>query len=346
MPATSRAETEDNVDLSIIIVSWNVWEQLHNCLASIDEISTAVGSRRFFGPPDQRRSLEVVVVDNGSQDETVSQLPHAFPWVTLIANQANLGFTAGNNQGYAHSRGHAVYFLNPDTVLDNARSGGDSLWTLYAPLLADAEIGLVGPQLRYADDSPQNSCRRYPTTLTGFFESTWLGNLWPGNPWSRRLHMADWQVDFRHDVDWLVGAAMMARRETLESVRMPAYAGPFDEGFFMYSEELDLCRRIKASGRRIVYVPEAMVIHHEGRSSEQVVAARHIHFNTSKVLYYRKVFGPIWAERLRRYLLLEFRWQLLQERVKWLLGHKRELRQARIDAYREVLADGLSPTAG
>ena len=122
---------------------------------------------------------------------------------------------------------------------------------------------------------------------------------------------------------------------------MPEYAGPFDEGFFMYSEELDLCHRLKDAGGRIIYVPEARVIHYEGRSSEQVVASRHIYFNRSKIRYTAKYFGPGLAETLRRYLLLEFWLQLWIERTKWLLGHKRPLREQRIGAYREVLATGL-----
>ncbi|NJN82636.1 MAG: hypothetical protein HC802_10440 [Caldilineaceae bacterium] len=136
---------------------------------------------------------------------------------------------------------------------------------------------------------------------------------------------------------------MFARRDALEAVRMPNYTGPFDEGFFMYSEEVDLCHRLKQAGWRIRYLPAARVVHYEGRSSDQVVAARHIRFNSSKVRYYQKYFGPRWAELLRRYLLLEYRWQLWLERGKWLLGHKREMRKARIDAYRRVLASRLRP---
>ena len=157
---------------------------------------------------------------------------------------------------------------------------------------------------------------------------------------TRRLHLADWDVNYRHDVDWVVGAAMLCRRAALEAVRTPA--GPFDERFFMYSEELDLCRRLKGEGWRVLYVPEAVVIHYEGKSSEQASAARHIYFNTSKVAYYDKWFGRPWPQLLRRYLLLEFRTQLWIERAKLLLGHKRELRRQRIDAYRQVIASGLS----
>jgi hypothetical protein len=288
--------------------------------------------------------LEVIVVDNSSSDATADLLPARFPWVRLLRNETNTGFTAANNRGYAASRGDFVYFLNPDTELIANKLSGDSLWQLYAAIHQEPSVGMVGPQLRYADNAIQNNRRRFPTPITGFWESTWLGRRWPRNPWARRMHMADWPADFRHDVGWLVGAAMLARRAALEAVRLPEFVGPFDEGFFMYSEELDLCHRLKLAGWRIVYVPEALVVHYEGRSSEQVVARRHIHFNTSKVRYYQKYFGAGWAEALRSYLLLEFRWQLWTERLKWLVGHKRKLRTLRMDVYRQVIRNGLHPS--
>lgn len=329
-------------DLSIIIVSWNVRELLDACLQSIERASQPLGAGephlRLFGPPDQTSMLEVIVVDNASSDGTVEQVAARFPWVRLIPCQENLGFTAGNNQGYAGSGGRFIYFLNPDTEVDEA-----GLWRLYSLLRASEDVAVAGPQLRYGDGELQPSARRFPTRLTGFFESTWLGRAWPGNPWARRMHMADWQVDFVHDVDWLVGAAMMCRRVALEEVRIPGMVGPFDEGYFMYSEEVDLCRRLKRAGWRILYVPDAHVIHHEGRSSEQVAAARHIYFNTSKVRYYGKVYGRRWANLLRRYLLLEFRQQLWLERIKLILGSRRDLRRQRIAAYTEVLASRLRP---
>jgi GT2 family glycosyltransferase len=342
-------------DLSIIIVSWNVWPILAGCLRSIEHASQAIrGERtlRHFGPPAASATLEVIVVDNASSDATVEELSRTFPWVHFMAGSENLGFTRGNNRGYAASHGRFVYFLNPDTELDHGQTQRlaaarglppphDSLWTLYAAMADAPGVGMVGPQLRYPDGEQQSSVRRFPTPPTGFFESTWLGRFWRGNPWSRRMHMADWPVAFRHDVDWVVGAAMLCRRQALEDVR--TQEGPFDERFFMYSEELDLCRRLKLEDWRVVYVPEAVVIHYEGKSSDQASASRHINFNTSKVQYYAKWFPPPWPGLLRGYLLLEFRVQLWVERAKWLVGHKRELRQQRIDAYKQVIASRLAP---
>lgn len=324
-------------DLSIIIVSWNVWPLLAGCLRALEAASRPLPGAaqvRAFGPPDATATLEVIVVDNASQDATVTEFPAAFPWVQLIRSDENLGFTRGNNLGYAASRGRCIYFLNPDT-----EPVGDSLWLLYAALLAADDVAMVGPQLRYGDGAWQSSRRRLPTRLTGFFESTWLGRAWPGNPWARRLHMAGWPATFAHDVDWLVGAALLCRRAALEQVRIAA--GPFDERFFMYSEEMDLGCRLRAAGWRVRYIPAAVVIHYEGKSSEQVVAARHIHFNTSKVRYWAKWFGPGWSELLRRYLLWEYRLQIGIEAAKWLLRSQPPLRRERIAAYRQVLRSGL-----
>ncbi len=340
-------------DLSIIIVAWNVWPILAGCLRSVEHVSQSVPGQqqlRHFGPTGAPAALEVIVVDNASSDDTGAQLPQAFPWVRFIASGENLGFTRGNNRGYAASRGQYVYFLNPDTELDHGATARlaaarglpaphDSLWVLYSAIAAATGIGMVGPQLRYPDGEQQPSVRRFPTPPTGFFESTWLGRMWRGNPWARRMHMADWPVAYRHDVDWVVGAAMLCRRQALEDVR--TQAGPFDERFFMYSEELDLCRRLKLEEWRVVFVPEAVVIHHEAKSSDQAGAARHIHFNTSKVRYYAKWFDRPWSELLRRYLLLEFRAQLWLERAKLLLRSQPELRRPRIEAYRQVLRSGL-----
>jgi N-acetylglucosaminyl-diphospho-decaprenol L-rhamnosyltransferase len=336
------------VDLSIIIVTWNVWPLLRACLHSIAAISqptTREAQSRTFGPTAGTRTLEVIVVDNAGSDETALQLPQEFPWVRFVRSESNLGFTRGNNRGYQISQGETIFFLNPDTVLMTPTlDAPDALWQLYQTLTQDATIGMVGPQLRYGDGSWQNNRRRLPTPLTGFWESTWLGQLWPNNPWARAYHMTNQPATSRHEVEWIMGSAMLARRVALEAVRQPGDNGPFDEAFFMYSEETDLCHRLRLAGWRIVYEPAALILHYEGRSSEQVVAARHIRFNTSKVHYYEKYFGHRWATLLRHYLLLEFRLQLLIEWFKLRLGHKPLLRQARITAYQQVLHSQLLPS--
>lgn len=339
-------------DLSIIIVSWNVRDLLRACLTSLtnDErraTKDATEASSFVLRP----SSELIVIDNASADGSAAMVAAEFPAVRLIANAENVGFTRGNNQGLAVARGRYVFFLNPDTEVV-----GDALVTMVTYLDAHPEVGALGPQLCYGDGSLQSSCRRFPTFATALFESTPLAWHWPANPWARRYRMedrvsgiknqetgekgrdevtSDSSVPIGQDVDWVVGAALMVRREILAQV------GGFDEGYFMYSEELDLCRRIKEAGWQMVYLPAAQIIHHEGKSSEQVVAARHIRFQTSKVRYFRKFQGPIQAEALRVFILASFAVEWLFEACKWLLGSARPLRKARMTAYGQLLRSGL-----
>ncbi|NJN82637.1 MAG: glycosyltransferase [Caldilineaceae bacterium] len=191
------------LDLSIVIVSWNVWDLLRACLQSIETATRAAKGKdtpqqRSFGPPGDERFLEVVVVDNASDDATAELLPSRFPWVRLIRSEENLGFTAGNNLGYAASSGQHIFFLNPDTELVPGDGGGESLWLLFAALADEEEVAMVGPQLRYADGSWQNNRRRFGRPPTGFAESTWLGKV----PLVARqmgwYYMLDWPASFAH----------------------------------------------------------------------------------------------------------------------------------------------------
>jgi hypothetical protein len=167
-----------------------------------------------------------------------------------------------------------------------------------------------------------------------FFESTWLQGLLPRRT-LEHYYVEDRSPETPHAVDWITGAAMLTRRAVVNEV------GGMDETFFMYSEELDWCRRIHAAGWEIHYVPDAQVVHYEGKSSEQVVPARHIYFQSSKVHYARKYHGPWLAEILRLWLLGQYVWQMGVEGAKWLIGHRRPLRAERLAAYRRVLRSQL-----
>jgi N-acetylglucosaminyl-diphospho-decaprenol L-rhamnosyltransferase len=343
------AKNKITLDVSIIIVSWNVWDLLRACLNSIEQISRSIANSkdsRAFGPATlgaQAPTLEVIVVDNASQDSTVDLLPARFPWVRLIRSATNLGFTAGNNLGYASSRGRTIYFLNPDTELVKNAAGEESLWTLYRALLENPKVGLVGPGLRNGDNSPQKNRFRFPTELTFFFETVTLGRYWRNNPWRKRYMLMDWPATFRQEVDWVTGAAMLARREALEEIREPEMSGPFDESLFMYCEEVDLCLRLYQTGWKTVWIPEAIVIHYIGRSSGQVVAQRDVYHCRSKVRYAEKYFGMRWAKFFYIFVIWNFRIQLAIEGAKWLLGHKRPMRAERVTAYRTVLATLAQP---
>jgi N-acetylglucosaminyl-diphospho-decaprenol L-rhamnosyltransferase len=303
-------------ELSIIILSWNVCDLLRACLRSL---------------PLNDQQTEIIVVDAASHDGTVERVRVEFPTVTLIASDENLGYSRGNNVGWRAARGRYLLILNPDTEVQ-----GDALAQMTAYIEAHPRVGVLGPQLVFADGSIQSTRRRFPSLLTGFFESTWLQPLAPRGLLNH-FYARDVRDDETAEVDWVVGAALMVRREAYEQV------GGLDEGFFMYSEELDWCRRMKAAGWGVTYFPAARIIHHEARSSAQVPAATHIRFNTSKVRYYRKYYGALAAETLRGWLLLQFAFQWMVEGVKGALGHKRALRAARMKVYGEVLKSGLKP---
>lgn len=321
------------LDLSIVIVNWNVRELLRRCLTSI-RASDAVQ----WGDEGQGKwRAEVIVVDNASADHSVEMLRQDFPAVQVMVNGANVGFTRANNQGLALSQGRYVLFLNPDTELARA-----ALDTMLRYMEAHPHVGALGPQLRYGDGQPQSSRRRFPTPAIFFLESTPLQRVWPRSRVLSRYYVLDRPDDAISQVDWVVGACLLARRTAL------APLGGFDEGFFMYSEELDLCRRLVQAGWQVVYLPQAVVTHHEGKSSEQAVAARDIHFHTSRLRYVRLYHSRALAALLRGFLLLSFAWQWLVEATKLLTGFvipsqraRRRLRRQRMAAYAQVLRSGL-----
>ena len=315
-------------DLSIVIVSWNVRELLRRCLQSI-----VTGAQP--GPSDgvfqvDGWEVEILVVDNASTDGSSEMVRDEFPRVHLIANDENRGFTSANNQGLTLSQGRYLLLLNPDTEIVDA-----ALATMIGYIEENSKVGVLGPRLINTDGSLQSSRRRFPTFSTALAESTVVQEWWGDNRILRRYYMADTADDAIQDVDWLVGACLLVRRQAYEQV------GSLDEGFFMYSEELDWCRRIKGAGWGVVYLPTATIVHHEGKSSEQVVPARHIYFQSSKVRYFRKHHGALQAEALRWFLLLTYVYQTAREGLKWLVGHKRPMRAERVQAYHQVLKSGL-----
>ncbi len=308
--------------MSIVIVSWNVKDLLRRCLVSILE-ALELG---------QARSLvsEVIVVDNASSDGSPEMVQAEFPQIRLIANEQNEGFTKGNNQGIAASDGRFILLLNPDTEVVE-----DALGRMVTYMEEHPEVGALGPQLLYPDGRVQFSRRRFPELRTAFVESTFLQPWFADSGTLKRYHVLDRSDDQTQEVDWLVGACLMVRRTAVEEV------GLLDERFFMYSEEMDWCYRARQQGWKVVYLPEARVIHHEGKSSEQVLPVRHVQFQRSKVLFFKKHHGRLKGEALRWYLLASYLWQTVLEALKWLVGHKRPLRRQRVRAYSQVLRSGL-----
>lgn len=304
-------------DLSIIIVSWNVEELLENCLRSVlaqDDLA-----------------LQIIVVDSASSDGSAAMVAEKFPDVALVACEENVGFPRGNNIGLERANGRFILLLNPDTIIHD-----DALAKMVTYFEENPQVGVLGPKLLNADGTVQSSRRRFPTMKTAFFESTWL------QPCAPQSVLDDYYVRDVDDgetavVDWVMGACLLTRQEVVAQV------GGLDEAYFMYSEELDFCRRVHASGWQVVYYPQAQVTHLSGMSSEQAVTHRHINFNQAKLRYFRKYHGRFAAASLRLFLLASYCWQMMLEAIKGAVGHKRPLRWQRVKAYWMVLRSGLKP---
>jgi len=315
-------------DLSIIIVNWNVADLLAACLESIAAAPVTLISPHkgaASSAPTGTMWVEVIVVDSASTDGSTAMVRERFPWVRLLAQQENIGFTRGNNLALEIAQGRSLFLLNPDTVVH-----GDALNILVKYLDDHPHVGIVGPRVLNGDGSTQSTRRRFPTLLTAVFESTWLQGLAPRRILDR-YYVTDQPDDGTFEVDWVQGCALMARREVYDRI------GGLDAGYVMFSEELDWCRRAKAAGWGVAYVGSASITHYGGKSTEQVQANKHIYFQQSKIRYFRKYHGVLAALMMRLYLILSYGWQWLLEGTKWLIGSRRGLRAARVAMYGQVI---------
>jgi GT2 family glycosyltransferase len=253
--------------LSIIIVSWNVRDELGHCLRSIEA-----------NPPSQ--TFEVIIVDNASNDDTIEMVKTDFPEAQLLINTENRGFAVANNEGIQRARGQYLLLLNPDTIVPP-----HSLDALMAFMDENPDVGACGPRLLNPDGTSQQSARRFPSFRGALHRHTAFGSLGLFRGSYRQWLMKDLTGESRTDVDQVMGAALMTRRSVVEQV------GLMDEGFFMYYEEVDWCCRIKQAGYRITYVPEAQITHLGGRSADQIPTGKRIMAMTSLLQFFKKHRG-------------------------------------------------------
>lgn len=309
-------------DLSVIVVSYNVRDLVCRCLESLRAELAGLDA-------------EILVVDNASSDGTVEAIRRQFPEVRVLANDRNWGFGAANNQALRIATGQAVLFLNSDTELHSG-----AITAMLGYLKAHPNVGVVGPRLRFPSGIIQSSRRSFPTPLVGLVESTIIQRWFPGLSILGHYYRTTGSDDQCQDVDWLVGACLLARDEVIAEI------GGFDERFFMYSEEIDWCFRAHQAGWRIVYLPAAEVIHHEGRSSEQNRVRRSRTFLESKSRYFEKHFGADVGRALRLCLLALTFVEAAEELAKLLVGHRTALRRERLRALVQVASHQLRNLAG
>lgn len=272
--------------LDVVIVSYNTGNLLRDCLRSVD-----AGRGNL--------QLRVIVVDNASPDGSADLVRREFPWVELIALDENIGYGPANNVGLRRvlaesaTPADAILLLNPDTLLP-----ADALPRLMAYLSAHPQAGIIGPKLVRPDGSFDFACRRsFPTPEVAFYRLIGLSKLFPRSPRFGRYNLTYLDPDVETEVDAIVGACMLIRREALVA------AGLFDETFFMYGEDLDLCFRIKQLGWRAIYVPSVQIIHYKGAASKTNIARANYEFYRAMWLFHQKHYAsrsPFWLNGLIR----------------------------------------------
>jgi N-acetylglucosaminyl-diphospho-decaprenol L-rhamnosyltransferase len=254
------------MDLSIIIVNWNTCDLLVDCLNSIQE---NLGTETLL-------QAETFVVDNASSDGSAEAVRSGFLWVHLIENQTNVGFARANNQAVALAQGKYVLLLNPDTVLHPS-----AIKTMLAYLDSYSDVGAVGPRVVNPDDSVQITIYPQPTLMRETWRLFHLDRIFAYGSYSTSIL----DSESPRVVDILMGVCIMLRREIVENL------GLFDEQFFVFSEDFDLCVRIRNAGWQIHWLPKAVITHHESQSTKQIPDEMFLELYRNKVKFFRKHYG-------------------------------------------------------
>jgi len=285
-----------NPDVSVLIVSFNTCETLRRCLQILRETSPDV-------------SYETIVIDNASRDGSADMLAAEFPEVKLIRSSENLGFAAANNRGFEIAQGNYIALLNSDAFLSPK-----ALRTALNYLQQHPRAALVGAKLTGSQGEWQPSARMIPNILDHFFTLSGLSAKYPNSRLFGRIDRTWANPDADAKVDWVPGAFSLIRRSVLDKI------GLFDECFFLYYEEVDLCLRIQQAGYEVWYLPEIVVIHLGGESSKTLTleggyslsnsgAQINLWQIRSALLFHHKNFGKtetwLWWQ-------IEYRWHQLR----------------------------------
>lgn len=234
---------ENTIELSIIIVNWNVRELLYNCLTSVGtHLNCHVDT------------YEIIVVDNASSDGSVEMVRDQFPGVTLIEKNENVGFGRGCNEGYGLARGEFILMLNPDTVIT-----GPDIDILLDKIKQDSTIGVIGPRMINEDGIfRRDSGGNFPTLAIVVCHYLFINHLIPRRFRPKSFFLEnDPQGTF--EIDWVSGAGMLLRRSAI-------HEPVFDEDFFMFGEDMDLCDRLHCNGWGVIYTSQATIVHYLGQS--------------------------------------------------------------------------------
>ncbi|MCL4353573.1 glycosyltransferase [Patescibacteria group bacterium] len=264
--------------ISIIIVHYKVKKELFDCLSSIYAFKPRVG-------------FEVIVVDNDEKKDIEKELKEKFPKVLYLKNPGNIGFGAGNNLGAKHAKGDYLFFLNPDTIVEKG-----AIDKLYGFLVKDSKTGIAAPLLL----DRNRVCyklqgTRALTPITAIFSLSFISKIWRENPIYKKYYLFDWNKKEPRDAEVVPGTAFMISKNLFEKIER------FDDNFFLYFEESDLCKRVRRFGYGVKIIPEARVVHLWGESTKKVQNLDKI-FQKSRFYYFRKHFGLITASLVEGFL--------------------------------------------
>ena len=322
-----KFDGHDVPDASVIVVSFNTRDLLRECLLTLQREAGNV-------------SYETIVVDNASRDGSADMVAAEFPDIHLIRSKINLGFAAGNNRAFEIARGRYIALLNSDAFL---RKGALPLSIEHMD--ANPQVGLAGGRLVGRDGSWQPSARMFPSPLNNLLMMSGLAAKFPKSRLLGRMDRS-WADPLEPaQVDWVPGAYCIVRRSVVDKI------GFFDERFFLYYEEVDLCRRVKAAGSEVWYWPDIVVEHLGGESAK----TKNLRFQSSGsqielwrmragLLYFRKHHGQqgAWTS-----MLLEAWWYRLRTlRNSWSKSVQRKARVADLEMGTATLKRAWSDTAG
>ena len=265
------------MDLSIIIVNYHHSHILDNCLESVYRTIEKI-------------QFEVILVDNSSKDDGLEPILKRYTKIRFINNSKNVGFARANNQGAKIASGYFLLLLNPDTPMIE-----DAVESMLDYIRSDSSIGILGPKVLNPDQTTQFSCRKFPTVWSGLFNRYSLTTrLFPNNRYSRDYLMLDYDHNSIRSVNWVSGCCMMMSESTLKK------ASGFDENYFLFIEDVDLCQVIKKQGLRVVYFPNAKIFHKisssNARSTSRVIIKRH-----QGMIYYNQKYGE--TNLIMRYMI-------------------------------------------
>lgn len=330
--ASAAIIEEARPDISVIVVNWNTREYLAECLASIvaDSGVALAGNDAAAVQPGQI-SAEVIVVDNASNDGSTAMVTAQFPQVRLLVNNRNLGFAAANNQAIAQARGRVLFLLNPDAYI---RPG--ALQALVRFLQRRPQAAAVGPKVLNPDGTWQAAVFRFPTLWDLFCEAVFLSVLFPRSRLFARKEIGGFKRNRVREVDWIQGCALAIRREVWDAV------GPFDEGYWMYVEELDWCRRASQQGYHLYFTPAAQVVHYGKRATAKARASVLPLGFRSHFRYFRKFDGPATELAVRAIALLQMGLRAGVSAVMILHGKDSDRWCENLRAYTAVMREALS----